>query len=230
MKDFRHKRWIITTHFNCFLIHIANNKGSLGSFPGVILLKIDENHTFLPCYPKGSPPIDVLTVLNYFRHWTGIIKICFNCFLIHIATTRGSLGSFPGVILPKIDKNHTFLPCYPKRSPPIDILTKSNDFRHKTGIITTHFNCFLIHIASTRGSVGSLPAGILPKIDKIYTFFVMLPKVITPNRRSNSIERLRAQKKNHKNPFQLFYDSYSHNQGVTEVIFGGSCAPNRQKP
>ena len=121
-------------------------------------------------------------------------------------------------------------PCYPKRSPPIDILTKSNDVRHKTGIITTHFNCFLIHIASTRGSVGSLPAGILPKIDKIYTFFVMLPKVITPNRRSNSIERLRAQKKNHKNPFQLFYDSYSHNQGVTEVIFGGSCAPNRQKP
>ena len=90
---------------------------SLGSFPGVILPKIDKNHTFLPCYPKRSPPIDVLTLLNDFRHKTGIIKTNFSCLLIHIAITRGSLGSFPGVILLKIDENHTFLTCYAKRSP-----------------------------------------------------------------------------------------------------------------
>ena len=170
LNNSRNKKWVITIHFNCFLIHIATTRGSLGSFPGVILPKINKNHTFLPCYPKRSPPTDVLTISNDFRNKKWIITTHFNCFLIHIANNRGSLGSFPGVILPQIDKNHTFLPCYPKGSPPINVLTISNDFRHKTGIITTHFNCFLIHIVSTSGSVESLPAVILPNIDKIHTF------------------------------------------------------------
>ena len=128
----------------------------------------------MPCYPKQSPPIDVLTISNDFRHKTGIITTYFNCFLVHIATTRGSMGVISGGHSTQNRQNHPFLPCYPKQSPPVDVLTISNDFRHKTGIITTHFNCFMIHIATTRGSMVSFPGVIRPKIDKKPYFIDML--------------------------------------------------------
>ena len=199
---------VITIHFNCFLIHIATTRGSLGSFPGVILPKINKNHTFLPCYPKRSPPTDVLTISNDFRNKKWIITTHFNCFLIHIANNRGSLGSFPGVILLKIDENHTFLPCYPKGSPPIDVLTVLNYFRHWTGIIKICFNCFLIHIATTRGSLGSFPGVIYPKSTKTILFCHVILRD-HPNRCFNYIERLQAQEMDHNDSFQLFSYSYS---------------------
>ena len=148
----------------------SHYQGVTGVISGGHSAQNRQKSYFLLCYLKRSPPIDVLTISNDFRHKTGIIKTNFNCFLIHRATTRGSLWSFPGDILPKIDKNHTFLLCYLKRSPPVDFLTVLNDFRHKTGIITIHFNCLLIYIATTRGSLGSFPGLILLKIDENHTF------------------------------------------------------------
>ena len=41
----------------------------------------------------------------------------------------------------------------------------------------------------------------------------MLSKAIINNRRVNTIEWIQAQKRDHKNPFQLFSDSYSFYRG-----------------
>ena len=102
------------------------------------------------------------------------LNLSFCLFPCILGVKKGSCTGQMGQKLPKIDKNYTFLPCYLKRLPPIDVLTISNDFRHKTGIIMTHFSCFLIHIAITRGSMGSFPGVILPKIDKNHTLVAIL--------------------------------------------------------
>ena len=49
-----------------------------------------------------------------------------------------------------------FLLCYLKRSPPIDVLTISNDSRHKIVITENVFNSFQSHAATTKGSTNEL--------------------------------------------------------------------------
>ena len=57
----------------------------------------------------------------------------------------------------------------------------------------------------------------------------MLSKAMSSNRSFNTIGQFQAQEMGHNDPFELFFDSYSHYQGVTGVISGGHSAQNRQK-
>ena len=57
----------------------------------------------------------------------------------------------------------------------------------------------------------------------------MLSKAMTSKRWLNTIGQFQAQEMGHNDPFELFFDSYSHYQGVTGVISGGHSAQNRQK-
>ena len=176
---FRHKISTMTNLFNSFQIHMLTIGGSLGSFQGVISPKIEKNRSFISCYSQLLTIIDVKTLSMGFKHKIRIMTNLFNSFSFHIPITGGSPGLFQGVILPKIEKNRSFISYYSQLLTIIDVKTLLMGFKHKIRIMTNLFNSFSFHIPITGGSPGLFQGVILPKIEKNRSFISYYSQLLT---------------------------------------------------
>ena len=91
------------------------------------------------------------------------------------------------------------------------------------------FQQFLDSYANHRGVTRVISGGNFAKNRKKSQFYLMLLIVINHNRCQNIINGLQTQDKDHDQPIQQFFISYTNYRGVTRVISGGNFFQNRKK-
>ena len=100
------------------------------------------------------------------RHKIGIKKTFWIIFIFIYEPPGGHRGHFRGSLYPKMTKTilfrHVILRDHSNRC--FDCIELY--FMHKTGIITIHFNCFLIHVATNRGHWGHFRGYFCPESQK----------------------------------------------------------------